>query len=157
MQTRVFVTLMFGIALGVFILMLTLSGMIRVVLTDSMAPTIRAGDVIILKSPTTRIAPGMIVTYSWNDKIITHRVMKVEGDTIITKGDNSDQADPWIIPVSNVIGVAYFSIPYLGYVLTFIRKPIGLLLVILVPSVIIIGFELKEIAKMLHPSSDVRT
>jgi signal peptidase len=154
MQARVFVTLLIGVALGAVILTATISGMARLVMTDSMAPTIRAGDVVLIKPLTSEIAPGMIITYNHGSKAITHRVVMVDGDNLYTKGDNSEQIDPWEVPVSSVIGVTYFSIPYLGYLLSFVRKPLGLLIIILVPCLLIIAFELKGIVKTLHASSN---
>ena len=156
MQTRVFVTLLIGVALGAVILTATISGMARIVMTDSMAPTIRAGDVVLIKPLKSEIAPGMIITYNHGSKTITHRVVMVNGDNLYTKGDNSEQIDPWEVPVSSVVGVTFFSIPYLGYLLSFVRQPLGLLIVILVPSLIIIAFELKGMMKTLRASSNTK-
>lgn len=154
MQTRVFVTLLIGVVLVAVILTATISGMARIVMTNSMAPTIRAGDVVLIKPITSEITTGMIITYNHGSKAITHRVVMVNGDKLYTKGDNSDQIDPWEVPVSSIVGVTFFSIPYLGYVLSFIRQPLGLLIVILVPSLIIIAFELKSLIKTLRASSN---
>jgi signal peptidase I len=156
MQTRVFVTLLIGIVLGAVILTATISGMARIVMTDSMAPSIRAGDVVLIKPLTSEIAPGMIITYNHGNKAITHRVVMVDGDNMYTKGDNSEQIDPWKVPISSVIGVTFFTIPYLGYLLSFVRQPLGLLLVILVPSLFIIAFELKGILKTMRAHTNTR-
>ena len=64
-----------------------------------MAPALQDGDqVMIVPADPDKLRPGEIVTYvDAGNQIITHRVVRVEGTVVITKGDNRDQDDP---PVS---------------------------------------------------------
>ena len=86
----------------------------------SMFPTINQGDLIIIKSPREEIKAGMIVAYdvegdfAENGELIIHRVIRIEGERLITKGD-SDVEDDWLVTISDVKGVYLFRIPYLGY------------------------------------------
>lgn len=132
------------------VLTLTLTGMLRVVLTGSMEPTLHPGDVILMRPPFGEIKPGMIVTYQVERRPITHRVVEVRGDMLVTRGDNNDKNDPWLVPVSKVIGVPLVSIPYLGYVFEFIRQPLGLALVVFVPCAVLLGFELRSLVRNLR-------
>lgn len=72
--------------------------------TGSMSPTIEVGDIIIIKIGD-EIKENDIITYKQDDVLITHRIEKIDGDTIITKGDyNNIQDEP--IKKDQVIGKA---------------------------------------------------
>jgi len=53
-----------------------------------MEPAFNVGDVIIAGPlGSDDIKPGVIVTYAMGKTLITHRVLSVDGNTLITKGD----------------------------------------------------------------------
>lgn len=57
---------------------------------------IRVGDVIVFRSP--------------EDKtFITHRIISVSRDAIRTKGDNSDETDPWVLSMDDIIGKVVYA------------------------------------------------
>lgn len=95
----------------------------------SMSPTINTGDLAIIRSPYGKIKPGMIVAYDAKDDyaengvLTLHRVIRIEGERLITKGD-SDVEDEWIVTTSDVKGIYLFKIPKLGYFLYFLREKI---------------------------------
>jgi len=60
-------------------------GPARIVVTDSMAPSLRAGDLVFLRPTGKVINPGTVVTYDFQGKLITHRVVEVVGDMLVTK------------------------------------------------------------------------
>ena len=66
---------------------------------DSMVPTLRDGDqVTIIPADPDKLQPGELVTYvDAGSQIITHRVVRVEGTMLITRGDNRDQDDPAVL------------------------------------------------------------
>jgi len=97
----------------------------RVVLTDSMAPTIRAGDIVLL-DPTTHAVPkiGDVAAYTGRRfdgtevGIFTHRI--IGGDAVngfIMKGDNNPSPDVQRPKISDVSGVVVFKLPFIGKVL----------------------------------------
>jgi len=97
----------------------------RVVLTDSMAPTIKAGDIVLL-DPTTHSVPkiGDIAAYTGRRfdgtevGIFTHRI--VGGDAVngfIMKGDNNPSPDIQRPKVADVSGIVVFKLPLIGKVL----------------------------------------
>ena len=109
----------------------------RVVLTDSMAPTIKAGDIVLL-DPTTHSVPkiGDVVSYTGRRfdgsevGIFTHRI--IGGDAVngfIMKGDNNPSPDIQRPKVADVSGVVVFKLPFIGKVLNpkmlFILVPIA--------------------------------
>jgi signal peptidase I len=97
----------------------------RVVLTDSMAPTIKAGDIVLL-DPTTHSVPkiGDVAAYTGRRfdgtevGIFTHRI--IGGDAVngfIMKGDNNPSPDIQRPKIADVSGVVVFKLPFIGKVL----------------------------------------
>jgi signal peptidase I len=108
----------------------------RIVLTQSMAPTINPGDIVLSLSPD-RLPPqvGDIVTYTGRRfdgtavASFTHRI--ISGDAVsgfVTKGDNNPAPDTQQPTLSDISGTVFYTIPLIGKLLT----PRGLL--VLVPS-----------------------
>jgi signal peptidase I len=107
---------------------LSASGFIkaRIVLTGSMEPVIKAGDIVIL-APTPRTQPqlGDIAAYTGRRfsgeevGVFTHRI--IGGDPIngfVMKGDNNPTPDVQRPKLEDVSGVVFFVIPYVGKFLT---------------------------------------
>ena len=95
---------------------------------------------------------GDIITFGEISKTktpTTHRIKDikiVDGNPVyITKGDANNSEDNAEVLVTSVKGKVLFSVPYLGYVLNFMRQPIGFALVIIVPATLIIWEEIKKI------------
>ena len=82
------------------------------VASGSMAPTINVGDIVVVKL-TKDINNGDIITYKENDYFITHRVIKIEDDKIIAKGDYNDSIDK-DVNLSDVLGKVIKVIPGVG-------------------------------------------
>ena len=57
-----------------------------------MEPTINVKDLIVV-SQTDKIKENDIITYRDNNDFITHRVIKIEGDILTTKGDSNNSTD----------------------------------------------------------------
>ena len=76
--------------------------------TGSMSPTIEKGDIVIIKIGD-EIRENDIITYKKENVLITHRIAKIDGDTIIARGDyNNTDDEP--IKKENVIGRTVFII-----------------------------------------------
>ncbi|MET0976525.1 MAG: signal peptidase I [Leifsonia sp.] len=98
------------------------------ILTESMEPSLPPGTLIVIRPvEPADIRSGDVITYqirSGDPAVISHRVIAVtaasDGDrTFTTKGDNNDLADPEVIP-EQVRGKLWYSVPYVGYVNSFI-------------------------------------
>ncbi len=63
------------------------------VLTGSMQDTLQVGDSIIVKK-VDKYKVGDIVTYKKGKSYVTHRIVKIDGNKITTKGDANMQSDP---------------------------------------------------------------
>ena len=122
--------------------------------SESMKPAINMGDVIItgpLNGPIGGgVKAGSIVTYRHGAELITHRVLSVDGDTLVTKGDAVEDPDPWSVNLSDVKGVYLFRVPYMGYVSNFIRTRLGWFLVIVIPATALVTMLVREIRKELR-------
>ena len=62
------------------------------VLSGSMEDTLHVGDNIIVKK-SNEYKVGDIITYKLDNSYITHRITKIDGDMITTKGDANDTED----------------------------------------------------------------
>ena len=109
-----------------------------VVLSGSMEPALRTGDVSVVRSIAPLDArPGDIVTFrdpDNADRLITHRVraMRVQGDAVVfrTRGDANNVSEHWRVPATGEIGRLMYRIPKLGWVLSYARSK-GLFMLLL--------------------------
>lgn len=88
-----------------------------VVLSDSMEPNIKEGSIIYYKKvPKKEIKEGNIISFKISDKIVSHRVYKVDDSGFTTKGDATSTIDPVVITYDQVLGkVDSIVLPYIGY------------------------------------------
>lgn len=102
------------------------------VLTPSMSPTYKTGDMVFVKlQNASDINVGDVITFnpsSSSDAYLTHRVTQklenYEGTGVTcfrTKGDANDTEDAMLIDQARVIGSVKFSIPKLGYIVRFVQ------------------------------------
>ena len=122
-----------------------------IVLTESMEPVISAGDMII----TTRIdaqdvSEGDVISFydpaGNGTSIVTHRVEKIatnaDGTLLFyTKGDNNNTSDKIPVPEKSLVGLYRFRIVGLGSVAMFMQTTPGLLLCVLLPLILLIGYD----------------
>ena len=119
-----------------------------VVLSGSMEPTYHVGSLIYVKSVDYRdLKAGDPITYLISDDVVvTHRIAAVvpddsEPETLwyITKGDANTGEDGAPVHYRNVIGKPVFSIPYLGYVSSYIQSPPGLYVALSLCAVLLVA------------------
>lgn len=118
-----------------------------------MEPSIHTGSVVVVK-PISDYKVGDIITFGPNTKTqipTTHRITEVrvqEGQMVYrTRGDANNGEDLKEVSMSEIIGKVYFSVPYVGYIIDFVKKPIGLILVVVLPAIFIIYDEVRKIIK----------
>ncbi len=126
-----------------------------IVQSGSMEPAIGAGSVVVVR-PAEQYQKGDVITFQRPGDAIstTHRIVEVrvqEGQYMYTtKGDNNDSADDVPVAKTAVKGTVLFSVPQLGYVLTFAKRPAGFAVLVGVPAAWIIGSELRDIVRALR-------
>ncbi|MBQ2062338.1 MAG: signal peptidase I [Oscillospiraceae bacterium] len=122
-----------------------------IVLTDSMYPGIKSGDLIIIKSVDEKdVKVGDVISFFDPDgsgtSVLTHRVVELveDGGKLFfrTKGDANNAEDPSLAPAENLIGLYKSRINGAGNVAMFLQSTPGLIVCIAVPLVLLVGFEL---------------
>ncbi len=126
----------------------------RLVRSESMKPAINMGDMVITGPSGGEVEPGTIVTYQQGSELVTHRVLSVDGDTLVTKGDAVEDPDPWQVTLSDVKGVYLFKIPYIGYLVNFISTKLGWFLVIILPAAALVALIIRDIIKEAWRNED---
>jgi len=126
---------------------------VKVVLSGSMEPAIHIGSIVIIK-PISQYKIGDVVIFGKDTKQdipITHRIVSsraVEGVLLFTtKGDANEDPDTTEIRESDIHGRVLFSVPWMGYVIEFVRKPLGMIIVVFIPALFIIYEEIRKIIK----------
>lgn len=101
---------------------------VAVVLTGSMEPNLSEDDLIIIKKTNDYNVEDIVV---FQDKytLVVHRIISVDGDTVITKGDANDSEDA-PIKMSQIKGEVIDSYSGVGAVVKAIKSPIGVILLI---------------------------
>lgn len=126
-----------------------------VVLSGSMEPTIKVGSLIFTSSvDPTSLVKDDIITFlrdGTGGTPVTHRITEVSEDgSFVTKGDANDSADGETVLPSEVQGKLVFAVPLLGYVVNFAKTPKGLFILVILPAILIIIDELKNIKNELE-------
>jgi len=91
-----------------------------VVMSGSMTPRIRPGDVVIsARSPVADLRPGQVIVFtdpdSAADRRMIHRYVRRNSDgTLVTKGDANTEADRAPVPPALLRGLARVRIPLVG-------------------------------------------
>lgn len=134
-----------------------------VIVTSSMSPKLEIGDVIIVKDvDTDTINPGDMITYygwegDYKDKVVTHLVHEIkekDGKRIFyTKGMKNKAIDPAVFEEQ-----IYGKVKHRFYIISFfskiIRSKIGYILLIFIPLIVILLFELKNLKKALKDNKN---
>ncbi len=99
-----------------------------VVLSGSMEPALSVNDLVIVKK-TDEFAVGQVVVYQDGTSLTVHRIVAIEGDTLITQGDANNAADE-PISMQDVKGEVILAIPFVGLLVDFFQEPIVIILLL---------------------------
>lgn len=134
---------------------------IKIVQSGSMEPVLKTGSVVLVKAES-RYAVNDIVTFtSARDKGLptTHRIVAEElrvGELLFTtKGDANEEADVEPLKPVQIIGKVIFNIPYLGFILDFARQPLGFILIVVLPALLIVYEEVVNMYRAIRPKKDM--
>lgn len=131
---------------------------VMTVLSGSMSPTIRTGDLIIddqlNADQAAHLHAGQIITFRRDTRTLTHRIVAVgaaaDGSTqYTTKGDANNVADSTPVPASSVLGVFHSKISRGGYILDALHRPLVLWLLLASPILWFISEPLRHWAREL--------
>ena len=122
-----------------------------IVLTDSMYPEIKSGDLIICHTAKAEeIQEGDVISFfdpmGSGTAVVTHRVLEVieeNGElSFRTKGDNNNAEDQVLVPEKNLVGIYRSRIPALGNVAMFMQTTPGLIVCVVCPVLLLVGFDM---------------
>ena len=122
-----------------------------IVLTDSMHPQIEKGDLIICSTIDAEdVQVGDVISFydpSGNSTaVVTHQVIEIiEEEGILsfrTKGINNNTEDRKAVPAENVIAeYTGIRIPGAGHIAVFMQSSTGLLVCVLLPIILLVGYD----------------
>ena len=125
---------------------LLMGNQLYAVLTASMEPTYPVGSIVVVKQVTPEeIKEQDVITFNLPafDHVVTHRVLQVDSEErqFYTKGDNNPAADPFPVSFDDLEGRVEYGIPYLGHVVSNMRTPGGILVILwIVLAVVLLLF-----------------
>ncbi len=132
-----------------------------IIISESMIPRINVYDAVVtMRVDAYDIEVDDIITFLSKDietagTPITHRVIGIVYDTednskilgFRTKGDHNNTADFALIGPDEVIGRVFLRIPMIGYLQTIMTKPIGWLIIVVIPCLLIVGSDIFKLIK----------
>ena len=99
-----------------------------VVLSGSMEPELSVDDLLIV-APADTYEVGDVVVFQNQRTAIVHRIVAINGEEIITRGDaNTSDDEP--ITLANIKGRVVCAIPFVGLIINLIKTPVGTILLI---------------------------
>ena len=135
-----------------------------IVLTDSMYPDIKSGDIIICKkiNPEDIKVDDVISFYDPagnGTAVVTHKVVEVINDngqlSFRTKGINNNTEDRLPVRADKVIAeYTGIRIPVAGNVALFMQSSTGLIVCVIVPIILFVGYDLIRRKKYEKGNSD---
>ena len=122
-----------------------------IVLTESMYPEIHSGDLIICHTEDAEnVKEGDIISFfdpaGNGTSIVTHRVTEVttEGGELAfrTKGDANNVEDSMPVPADKLVAVYRNRIPNMGNVAMFMQTTTGLIVCVVCPILLLVGYDM---------------
>lgn len=122
-----------------------------IVLTDSMYPEIKSGDIIICKTiDAEEIEVGDVISFydpaGNGTSVVTHKVVEiidVDGKlSFRTRGTNNNTDDRLPVPADKIIAeYTGIRIPAAGNIAIFMQSTAGLIICVIVPIVLFVGYD----------------
>lgn len=160
---RVFLYVIMSLAIGFTVYLLNAKIILRnalptpfgygvgVVVSGSMEPEISVDDVIVVKK-TSDYKVGDIVVYQDKEIIVVHKIVKIEGEYVITRGTAND-VDDTPIKISELKGEVIKVYEDVGEAITFFQSPSGSILIVSIALLLLLlsfHVEKKEEQKELN-------
>ncbi len=127
---------------------------VHIHMNGNMNPEFASGSLTFVREiEPEQIAAGDIITFhsqTDSDLIFTSRVIGIDredGQRFLTRGDANSFNDSTPVLAVNIIGRVTGSLPYAGYVMDYAQTRQGLIVLIFVPGILIIVFQLVKIIK----------
>ena len=116
-----------------------------VVLSGSMSPELKVNDLVFVTAAD-EYEVGQIVVYQLGKTLVIHRIVSLDDEYVVTKGDaNNTEDEP--VTYRQVKGVYRFKIPFVGIFVRFIKTVPGTLIVLMLAMYLMYRSRQKERAK----------
>ena len=112
------------------------------VTSGSMEESIHVGDYIIVKKAND-FKVNDIVTYQKDNYFITHRIIEIDGDKVVTKGDANNVPDDEVSK-NDIIGKYYRKSKFLGFLIKYRFIIIGYIFLVYIVEFIFDSKNIKE-------------
>ncbi|MBR3760739.1 MAG: signal peptidase I [Ruminococcus sp.] len=122
-----------------------------IVLTGSMEPEIKDGDLIIVKQiDGDDVKVGDVISFfdpeSTSNSVLTHRVTEIVEEngslSFRTKGDANNTEDKMAVPEDELVGIYKSRIPGAGNVAMFMQSTAGLVICVILPLILLVGYDI---------------
>lgn len=122
-----------------------------IVLTDSMYPDIKSGDLIICHTAeASEIKVNDVISFfdpaGNGTSVVTHRVIEIveENGALFfrTRGDNNNTEDKDLVPAENLVGVYQTRIAGAGNIAMFMQSTSGLIICVVLPIVLLVAYDI---------------
>lgn len=107
------------------------------VLSGSMEPTFSKGALLLVKQKK-EPEVGDIAVYQTENRLVVHRIIRIDDDRVTTQGDANNVADA-PVPRAEIKGVVAGWIPHLGIVLSWLRTPAGIVIILICAFLLVEG------------------
>ncbi len=144
----VVIAIVIALFLGATILLPRFDYHLIIIKSGSMEPTIGTGSAVIIKKEDAYAVGDVITFVRAKDGLITHRIVAINdngGVFYTTKGDANESTDVSHVGADDVRGKVILTVPFVGYVTTFLRTRTGIMILIMIPTVYFIGREVRKI------------
>ncbi len=117
-----------------------------IVLSGSMESQIYPGDIVVVKEvDTNSLKKDDIIAFREENIVITHRIIDIIEENgikkYVTKGDNNNTKDSGYVTQEQVEGIYKFKIGRIGNLAIFIQTPIGIVVCLSIPLILLILVE----------------
>jgi signal peptidase len=136
---------------------------LAVVYSGSMEPAMPTGAIaVMVPVDPADIRIGDIIAFdpTWDDSEVTisHRVIDIVKEPslgFVTKGDANEDPDADVAPPDSIVARVIFNIPRLGYILGYAQRytnsRLGFSLLIVLPTILLIGNAVRDVYYMSNP------
>ncbi len=122
-----------------------------IVLTDSMYPDIKSGDLIICHTiDAEAVREEDVISFfdpaGNGSSVVTHRVIEIVNEDgklfFKTKGDNNNTEDKALVPAENLVGIYQTRIAGAGNIAMFMQTTTGLIVCVVLPIILLVGYDI---------------
>lgn len=118
-----------------------------VVQSGSMEPAIKRGSLVVIDKAGD-YQKGEVITYHnqrGSRMTTTHRIVKIEDNGFVTKGDANEAVDSNLIRKDLILGKVSLVIPFAGYPISFANTLPGLIILVVIPATMVVCDEILSI------------